>query len=117
MGEKKKTFMIRLCALLFIWQIIGVSVFSILTISINLKSTNNMLVFSEKDAKQAEFYSLELSSVIAEEVDELFEIEVEKTKDNSLELIFSKKLFFKLNQKKYQNIFIDLPFSPPETRV
>ncbi len=109
--------MIRVCTLLFIWQIIGVSLFSIFTISINDTSTNDMLVYSQKNSRQTELYSLELTTIIAEEVDELFEIEIEKPKDDSIDIQFSPRKSFNLYQKIYQKIFIDLPFSPPEVAV
>ena len=117
MSEKKKTFMIRLCTLLFMWQIIGVSMFSVFVISTHETRTNDMLVYSEKDSKQERFYSLELSSIIAEEVDELFEIEIEKNNDNSIDMELSTLTCFNLYQNIYQIIFIDLPFSPPEEIV
>jgi hypothetical protein len=109
--------MIRLCTLLFMWQVIGVSMFSVFTFSMNETSSNNMVVYSEKNSKQTEFYSLELTTIIAEEVDELFEIEIEQTQDDSIDIQFSPQKCFNLYQKIYQKIFIDLPFSPPEVAV
>jgi hypothetical protein len=115
--EKRSKYIILLFVVVFIWQIIGISLISIHTLS---KTTNYQVEnqsFSDKETKHSEIYSLEFANMVAEETDELFELELDKpyTDENSWD--FSKRTRFNLTSRLYKNTFIDLPYSPPELTV
>jgi hypothetical protein len=115
--EKRSKYIILLFVVVFIWQIIGISLISIHTLS---KTTNYQVEnqsFSDKETNHSEIYSLEFANMVAEETDELFELELDKPYSDENSWNFSKCTCFILACRFYKNIFIDLPDSPPELTV
>lgn len=117
MKEKRSKNIILLFVVVFIWQIIGISIISIHTLSKTTLYLSETPSFSDKQTNHSEIYSFEFVNMVAEETDELFELELDKSYMHENSWDFSTKTCFNHENRFYKNIYIELPYSPPELTV
>jgi hypothetical protein len=115
--EKRGNHIILLFAFVFIWQIIGISIISIHTLSKPTQFQSETSSFSDKQTNHSEIFSLEFANMVAEETDELFELELGKYHEHENSWDFSTKTCFNQTSRFYKNTYIELPYSPPELTV